>query len=171
MAAHVASFLHRGFLRGEQLRIVATADHMAAIARQLTNLGCPVERATATRGLVWWDAASTLYTLMGDGRVDPVRLRPLARELSAADGAARPTCIYGEMVDILASRGDLKGALALESAWSRAISGVPSAVLCGYQATHFSDQSTSSALHAICREHDEVRPSPGDDLATWLLSR
>jgi hypothetical protein len=143
---------------------------MAAIARQLTNLGCPVERATATRELVWWDAASTLATLMGDGRVDSVRLRPLARELSGK-GQPHPARVYGEMVDLLAERGDLRSAVALEGAWTHAIQGGTTSLLCGYKATHFSDASTTCALHAICREHDDVLHAPGDDLASWLLTR
>jgi hypothetical protein len=171
MATHVAAFLHRGYLSGERIRVVATTDHMAAIAHQLNTLGCPVERLTATRDLVWWDAATTLHTLMGDGRVDPARLRPLARELSAADGRARPTRVFGEMVDVLAERGNLKASIALEDAWTRALTGVPADVLCGYHSTRFSDPATRCALTAICKAHDAVHDTPGDDLANWLLNR
>jgi hypothetical protein len=170
LAADVASFLHRGYLLGEHVRVVSTAAHMAGIARQLSNLGCPVERATATGELVWWDAATTLGSLMSDGRVDAQRLRPLVREMSG-NGRPHPTRVYGEMVDLLAERGDLRSALALEQAWTRAIAGGTTSLLCGYQAIHFSDTSTRGALDAICREHDDVRHAPGDDLAGWLLTR
>jgi hypothetical protein len=171
MATDVAAYLHRGYLLGEHLGIVATATHMAAIARQLTNLGCPVERATATRTLVWWDAASTLNALTVDGRVDPQRLRPMLRELAAPNGRPHPMRVYGELSDLLAARGDLKSAIAMEQAASQVLSGVSADVLCGYRSTHFSPQTASDALHAICRAHDEVRSAPGDDLAAWLLTR
>ena len=168
MASDVASFLHRGYIQGEHLRIISTADHMAAIARQLSYLGCPVERATALGILVWWDAASTLNALMSDARVDPMRLRPMFRDLA---GSTRRARVYGELSDLLATRGAMKSAIALEQSAPHVLSGVPADVLCGYSSTHFSAQATSDALHGICRAHDEVRHAPGDDLAAWLLAR
>ena len=171
MASDVAAYLHRGYILGEHLRIISTADHMAAIARQLTRLGCPVERATATGALVWWDAGSTLNALMSDGRVDPMRLRPMFRDLATANLGPRRARVYGELSDLLAARGDLKSAVALEQSAPHVLSAVSADILCGYRSTHFSAQATCDALHGICRAHDEVRSAPGDDLARWLLAR
>jgi len=169
MASDVAAYLQRGYVQGDQLRIISTADHMAAIARQLAHLGCPVERATALGTLVWWDAATTLNALMSDGRVDPLRLRPMFH--LASNGGTGRARVYGELSDLLAAHGDLKSAVALEQAAPHVLTGASADILCGYRSTHFSAQATCEALRGICRAHDEVRSSPGDDLAAWLLRR
>ena len=57
--------------------------------------------------------------------------------------------IYGEMVNLLAARGDLRGALALEKAWNRAPSGAPVALLCGYSSSHFGDPATGRAARHL----------------------
>ena len=172
LSVHVATFLHRGYLQGEQLRVIATSEHMTAIARHLGNLGCPVTSALASGRLRWMDAATTLQMLMPERPPDEPHLRTLVREMAQAhDHSRAPTRFYGEMVNLLAERGDFKGAVDLESAWNRVLSSVPATLLCGYSSGHFGDPATSAALHQICHQHDEVRSSDKDLLGTWLVGR
>ena len=173
LSMHAATFLHRGYLQGEQLRVIATSDHMAAIARHLGNLGCPVTDALASGRLRWMDAPTTLQMLMPDGRPpDEAHLRALAREMAQArDHSHAPTRFYGEMVDLLAARGDFRGAVGLERVWNRVLAGAPATLLCGYSSTHFGDPSTSAALHEICQQHDDVRSCETDLLGTWLVEK
>lgn len=172
LSAHVATFLHRGYLQGEQLRVIATSEHMAAIARHLGHLGCPVSDALANGRLRWMDAATTLQKLVPERRLDHTHLRALAREMAQPrDHAPAPTRMYGEMVDLLAERGDLRGAVDLEDAWNRVLASVETTLLCGYTSSHFGDPSTSAALREICQQHDDVRSSDKDLLGTWLVEK
>ena len=81
-----------------------------------------------------------------------------------------PTRIYGEMVDVLAAHAEFKSAIALERAWTQALTGLPASLLCGYASERFGDPSTALALRSICHHHDEVRTSPNDLLASWLVA-
>lgn len=166
LAVHVAAFLHRGYLLGEELHLITTSEHMAGIARQLGALGCPVNDALASRQLRWADAANTLRVLMPDGRIDHDHLRSLIREI-----ARTTTRVYGEMVDLLAERGNLKGAVELETAWNRALAGVPTSLLCGYSSGHFGDLGASAALREICLQHDDIRCCSTDLLGSWLVQK
>ena len=172
LSLQVAAFLHRGFLHGERLCVVATSEHMAGIARHLSNLGCPVTEAVASGRLKWLDAVSTLQMLMPEQRLDASHLRSLVRDLAPPPSDPHaPIRIYGEMVSLLAERGDLRGAMQLEQAWNRAPSGAPVSMLCGYMSSHFGDPATSGALHEICQLHDEVRRCNSDLLGSWLVER
>ena len=172
LSVHVATFLHRGYLQGEQLRVIATSEHMAAIARHLGNLGCQVPDVLASGRLRWMDAASTLQMLMPGRPPDEAHLRSLVREMAQpGDHSHAPTRFYGEMVNLLAERGDFKEAVDLETAWNRVLTGVPATVLCGYSSNHFGDPATSDALHAICHQHDDVRSDETDLLGAWLVDK
>jgi hypothetical protein len=172
LSVHVATFLHRGYLQGEQLRVIATSEHMAAIARHLGNLGCPVPDALASGRLRWMDAASTLQMLMPGRPPDEAHLRSLVRGMAQArDHSHAPTRFYGEMVNLLAERGDLQGAVDLEGAWNRILTRVPATLLCGYSSSHFGDPATASALHEICHLHDDVRSDETDLLGAWLVEK
>ncbi len=110
------------------------------------------------------DAASTLQMLMPGRPPDQAHLRSLVREMAQArDHSHAPTRFYGEMVDLLAERGDFKGAVDLESAWNRVLAHVPATVLCGYSSSHFGNPrhrppcarsatttTTSAATRPIC---------------------
>jgi hypothetical protein len=171
LSVQVAAFLHRGYLAGEQLRLVATSEHMTSIAAHLGRLGTPVTDALATRRLLWMDAATMLQLLMPDRRIDEVRLRALARDLTAPAGHGTPTRMFGEMVDLLAAHGAFKNAIALESAWNRALAGTSISLLCSYTSSHFGDPITGAALHDICEQHDDVRCDASDVLGAWLIEK
>ena len=172
LAVQVSTFLHAGYLSGERLRVIASAEHMAAIARHLGDLGCPVAETLASGRLRWMDSASTLQLLMPEQRLDAGHLRSLVRDLAQpVDDSRGPLRVYGEMVNLLAERGDLRGALELEKAWNRALAGAPATLLCGYSSGHFGDPATGTALDEICREHDCVHTCATDLLGSWLVGR
>jgi hypothetical protein len=77
---------------------------------------------------------------------------------------------YGEMVDMLAQRGELTEAIALEGLWNNLGERVPFFLLCGYSAAHFVSSSTHRALRDICSSHSGVHRHAQDPLASWLLN-
>ena len=87
--------------------------------------------------------------------------------LAAAGARVRA---YGEMVDMLAQRGDLTEAIKLEHLWNRLGERTPFFLLCGYSAAHFVTTSTHRALREICSAHSGVHRHAQDPLANWLLT-
>jgi hypothetical protein len=77
---------------------------------------------------------------------------------------------YGEMVDILAQRGELNEALKLEGLWNDLGERTPMFLMCGYCAAHFVSTATHRALLDICKAHSGVHRDAQDPLGTWLLN-
>jgi anti-sigma regulatory factor (Ser/Thr protein kinase) len=126
--------------------VIATEAHRDALAAELPDPG----------GIVWLDAEATLERISRDGAVDAATfadvvggvIRPLA-----ADG--RPVRAFGEMVALLWQRGDLVGALALESLWNELMATVPFALYCAYPSVEDAED-----FARICDAHTAVE-------ATW----
>ena len=82
-----------------------------------------------------------------------------------------PVHAYGEMVDVLAQRGDFADAAGLEDLWNRLLGRIPLSLMCGYAAAHFVSAGTRDALRRICSAHSSVRVEAEDPLAEWLLTQ
>lgn len=83
----------------------------------------------------------------------------------------QPLHVYGEVVDVLVSQGELEGALGLEALWNRLARDVPLSLLCGYSAACFVGPSSPEGLRRVCRAHLGARADPDDLLGAWLLER
>lgn len=172
LASEVAAFLHRGYLLGEHVRLIATADHLAGICRQLEHRGCPVSDIRGTSRLQLLEATATVQSLMPGGRLCSSRMHSFVRELvGQAEVFRAPMCVYGEMVDVLAERGEFKAVIGLEAAWTRALAGLPASLLCGYRSSRFGSRESATTLGDICGQHDEVRTSQSDLLGAWLVAQ
>ena len=78
-------------------------------------------------------------------------------------------CIYGEMVDVLAARGQYKAAYQLEVLWNALGEREPFTLFCGYSSGHFGDPKTAAVLAQICEAHSRVHRKKDDLLAEFLL--
>ena len=74
--------------------------------------------------------------------------------MSARRRRKRLVRIYGEMVDVLWSRGREDAALSLEILWNQLIAGRKCSLLCGYS----SGVGQGDGFHAICNRHSHVLP-------------
>ena len=168
-AEYVAAFLAEGFHAGDYVIAVARPDHWTSIAARLETLGISVEERTANRGLVVSDAKSTLAQLCPRGRLNQFAFNEIvAAAIEPADG--RRVRAWGEMVDMLIERGDLDGALELEELWNGVSEMVPITLMCSYTAAHFVPGSSHKGLRDLCLAHTDVRRSPEDSLANWVLT-
>ena len=149
----VAAFLEEGLLAGEYVVAVLRAATRAGVLRRLEERDVPVDRLLADGHLILEDAVDMLRRLSAGGAPNQAAfeqiLMPAVREL-AARGRMR-AC--GEMVDILAQRGDLDDALSLEWMWNRLCEIVPMSLLCGYSTGHFVDASAHRSLRAVRGAH------------------
>lgn len=81
----------------------------------------------------------------------------------------RPLRVFGEIVDLLADQGDFTSAQQLEDLWNALGESESFELLCGYSAVHFGDPQNADALRGICPSHFQVRSSPPDVLASFLV--
>ena len=167
----VAQFIADGYRLGEPAIVVARPSNWTGVVEQLKNLGIPVQDAIADGTIVVKDAPDTLRRISRKGVPDVEAFEAIVGK-AVAGLAARGSRVraYGEMVDMLAQRGELAEALKLEQYWNRLGERVPFFLLCGYSAAHFVATATHRALRDICSAHTGIHRHAQDPLATWLLN-
>ena len=167
----VAQFLADGYRLGEPAIVVAKPANWALVFEQLKSSGIPIQEAINDGTIVVKDAHDTLRRLSRNGLVDADAFEAIVGQAVAglARGGRRVRA-YGEMVDMLAQRGELAEAIKLEQLWNRLGERVPFCLLCGYAAAHFVATATHRALREICGAHTGVHRHAQDPLATWLLN-
>jgi MEDS: MEthanogen/methylotroph, DcmR Sensory domain len=167
-AEAVASYLADGLRAGEHTIVIARSAHWASIAVRLEALGVPVNDEIRRGRLTVREAVSTLAQISPRGRLNHFAFNEvIGGALRGVSGRVRA---FGEMVDILAERGELAEALELEELWNAAGEVIPLSLYCGYSAAHFVAAGTHRALRDICLAHTDVRRSPQDTLAGWILT-
>jgi MEDS: MEthanogen/methylotroph, DcmR Sensory domain len=171
MAESVASFLLAGFRRGEPLLVAATPKHRELITQKLEEAGVNIRQAVMASRLVLLDAAQTLEKIMRQDIPSRIAFEEIAGTLVAQLAKQGRLCIYGEMVDVLAARGQYKAAYQLEVLWSELGKREPFTLFCGYSSAHFSDPKTATILGKICETHSRVHRKKDDLLAEALLER
>lgn len=142
-----------------------TQPHRTAVLNRLTTDHFPVESLQDSGRLTFLDASDALEGLVIDGRLDRERFESMLRDNIPQN---QPCAIYGELVDLLAERGELRQAEQLETWWSGLTARQPLTVFCGYASAHFGHPESIPSLRAICRAHSHVHTNPRDLLASFL---
>ena len=171
LAETVGKFLSVGLSRDENVLVVASPQHVELLGHRLEGYGWNMRAAIAARRMVVVDAARTLDTFMrqdtpSGAAVDEV-VGTVVRQLSNG----RRVWIYGEMVDVLAAKGNYKGALALEMLWNDLGHRECFTLFCGYASGHFGNPRQARALGQICEAHGHVHRKADDILAEYLLEQ
>jgi MEDS: MEthanogen/methylotroph, DcmR Sensory domain len=171
MADTVSAFLMAGFTRGEPLLIVATPEHRELLARKLNEAGINVHEATAANRLVMLDAVECLGKFMRQDVPSAIAFDEVVGSLVARLSNGKRVCIYGEMVDVLAARGNYKGAQQLEHLWNDLGQRESYTLFCGYASGHFGNPKTAKVLADICESHTHLHRTRDDLLAEYLLEQ
>jgi hypothetical protein len=171
VADAVSGFIAEGVEAGDVVLAVMRRETWEYTARRLRERGLDPGAAQASGGLTVLDAAATLETFLVNGRIDQKLFEDsvgtLVWALASSDRRLR---VYGEMVDVLASTGDFRIALQLESRWNDLRAETPFTLFCGYSAENFGNPKLSETLRLTCLAHSHIRTSPRDPLATLLLA-
>ena len=170
LAASVATFIVEGHDKRERVLIVATEPHWSAIREEMAARKVDAEALMASGELVKLDALQLLSRFMRHGEPNRALFQQTVGAL-VADLAAAPLRIYGEMVEVLASEGNYKGAAHLEDLWNHLSLQHSFTLLCGYSAAHFAGPDAGSSLGIICCQHSRSFCEPHDALSSFLLSR
>lgn len=162
LAQSVADFFAAGFESGAPALLVATAEHRGRLLAALGKRGWDVDQLELDGMLVLRDAATVLDAIMRGGYPSSAAFDEVVGgvidELADAFPGARPR-VFGEMVDVLAHRGEDDAAVSLEElwnsiAWSRSFS-----LLCAYELDVFDRETQATRLPEICRTHSHVKPA------------
>lgn len=170
LADTVAAFLAEGFVANDTMLAVMDEQRWYAVAMRLCARGVPVDDSLQSGQLTVRNASECLRDVMRRGRPDPAMFAAstasLVSELAGRQGHLR---IYGEMVDLLAARGEYVAAGELEEFWDDLSAREDATLLCGYSASHFGDPRNANALRRICASHAGVLTNPNDVLGSFLV--
>jgi len=166
----VAEFLAEGYRLGEPSIVVATPANWAGAVEHLKHQRVPVNKAIKDGMVVVRDATDTLRRLSRNTSPDPVAFEAVVGKTVAGIARGGRVRAYGEMVDLLAERGEMADAIKLETLWNGLGERLPLFLLCGYSAAHFVATATHRALRDICSAHTAVHRHAQDPLANWLLN-
>lgn len=151
LLALLTAFVVEGLGTGEVCLVIATPAHVVGLRHRLVLAGLGEE---ADDLLVELDAATTLRSLLRDGRPDAGLFdATVATAVRSARASGRGVRAFGEMVGLLYERGDLCGTLQLEQLWDGLQRRLGFPLLCAYPAGA-DDQSELRDL--LCAEHSHL---------------
>ncbi len=157
LARTVARFIGEGLAASQAAVIVATASHSASIRDQLTAIGVDSQERIEQGELLMLDADEVLNRLMVGNRLDPECFEDTINPIldKTAGNRKRLVRIYGEMVNVLWSRGREDAALSLEILWHQLIARRKCSLLCGYA----SGICQGEEFNTISARHSHVMPA------------
>lgn len=150
-----AAFLAVGLGEDAPGVVVATSSHATAITQELARRGHDGSR------LIFLDAHQALDSLLEAGVASAEafdRVLGGLLDLARRNGPGRIR-LFGEVVGLLAERGETKSALAIEQMCEAALARRPFALMCGYRLDVFDAELQREVLPAICNVHTHVRPA------------
>jgi MEDS: MEthanogen/methylotroph, DcmR Sensory domain len=156
LAVALSTYVGAGLAKGEAAVVIATPDHAAAVRARLSAEGLETADLERWGQLRILDARDMLDELLVSGTPDPDQFGVLSRVLiSDARQASRNgrVRVYGEMVNLLWSRGQCAAALRLEELWSEIIAANAVPLYCAYRV-----ELGNVLPAALCDVHTHVLP-------------
>jgi hypothetical protein len=151
LARTVAAYLTAGFARGEPGVVIATPEHRLLVEAALPDAPGDL--------LTWLDADETLDAFLVEGRPDRDRFEAVVGGVLddlAARFPGRHVRAFGEMVDLLARRGERVAAAELEELWNGALALRNVSLLCGYHADPFAVDEQVGLFPVVCAAHTRM---------------
>jgi len=158
LSRRVASFLAEGLERGEAAIVIATPEHRVLFANDLADHGIDVERCRSDGRLQEVDAEALLSAFFTAGALDSHRFDSTVGALVRSAASFPGIRAVGEMVAVLWARGDVLGAIALESEWNALATRYDFRLYCCYRAE--SVASNVDALARVIDLHSHVLSEP-----------
>ena len=135
LAADVTRFLAPAVRTDERAIVVATGLHREMFEAELARAGCDPVVARARGTLQFFDARTTLDSILVGGRLIESRFTEVVGPIvMEAERSSRRVRAYGEMVDLLWREGDVATAVSLEQCWNRFLATSRCDLHCAYAA-------------------------------------
>jgi signal transduction histidine kinase len=160
LAESVRDYLLPALQGGDAVVVVATDPHRDAIEAMLVGAGINLSEAAVTSRYIARGAQDVLDGFMLEGAPDAARFERVVGDLIAkAAGRGRSVRIFGEMVAVLWSEGNVTGAIRLEELWNDLAGRHVFSLFCAYPMSGFSRAASTAAFEQVCRTHSRVLPS------------
>lgn len=157
LVAAVADHLAAGLSLGETALVIATTDHISALDVALSERGVDVSRARASSRYLALDAAEALDSFSVAGSPDAKMFTTVIGGLLDDAPAGSAVRAFGEMVALLWDRGNVAGAMALESLWNDLAADRQFSLLCAYPTTVLHAAELDD-VRQVCHLHSAVLP-------------
>ncbi len=155
--------------------LVCTPRHAALVEERLRADGLDAAALRASGRLAVVDAEETLSSFMRDGAPDRAAFLQVASRLAggvrAACGEGAEVRAWGEMVDLLAKRGQPEAAQRLESLWNEAIDAEGIRLLCSYEMDNLDPETHAGRLARACAGHSQLIPEEDPAAFDLAMSR
>ena len=159
----VTSFLHEGIRSGDTCIVIATQPHREKLAAHLLGHGLDVVNDGLGEQYYSFDAEETLSQILIDDAVQPALFNGIVGDIvKRVSAQGRRVRGFGEMVALLAARGNFQAAIDLEHCWNRLQESHELRLLCAYSLSNF-DSDVANSLAAVCALHSNVGPCESYD--------
>lgn len=150
LLSSLTTYLAEGWSGGGVGLVIATPEHREGLRQELSRHG--LDDVLGGGRLIELDAEDTLSLFVRNGSPDQALFEETVGSLVKEVAGQGAVHAFGEMVDVLWARGDVVGALKLESLWADLQRRQSFSLLCGYADIHVDESGRS----AITRAHDHV---------------
>ncbi|MGA7747514.1 MAG: MEDS domain-containing protein [Candidatus Aquilonibacter sp.] len=160
----VTTFLRENLALDHPVLVVASERHRHAFSVALRAKGVDPDAKSDAGLLVFLDAVTVCDLILVDGRIEWRRFDQIVGEAVRNLRMRGPLRVYGEVVDLLWSRGQHDIAVGLEGLWNRLRHKVDFELLCAYDIDIFDSTFRIDSADEIICAHGEVEPyggSPG----------
>jgi signal transduction histidine kinase len=149
---------------GDVAIVIATPEHREELAKRLKARGLDLELTASLGSYCALDAAETLSGFMVHGLPDAALFHSfmgyiLSSVKPTAEGKLPRIILFGEMVSLLWSQGNVDAALKLEQLWNDLARSYSFHLYCAYPMKGFDQQGHSQSFLNICAEHSRVVPA------------
>jgi hypothetical protein len=161
LAESVAAYLATGFAAAEPALAITSFDHEETFNRFLAGAGWDAAVLEDAGLLQTLDAEETLELLFEDGKLSAAAFERVVGGLidrTAERFPGRRIRTFGEMVDLLMTRGQRAAAAELEELWNELAKSRRFSLLCGYHLDLF-DRDAQQLLPGVCNAHTHMRPA------------
>lgn len=156
MNQKVVGFLAQGIQGGGAALAIVSDEHERALAAGLKALSIDPGSPTLRERLIFLNAHEVLASIFVNGHAQKTRFSRLVGNQVRSMTERYELCAYGEMVGILRSLNDDRGAEQVEALWNDLLHAIPFTLLCGYPISLLDPAFQSERVDTILRSHRSV---------------
>jgi two-component system, cell cycle response regulator DivK len=146
----LAEFVTEGVRRGERIVLLVTPAHWASIRELLVWCDIDFDAVMRDEQVIVVDAHHVLSEIVHLGSIDTQRFKSLLDDTLAP--VQPPLRVFGEVVSLIAARGQLDAAIEIEELGHALAHGTQSSVLCAYDRLHLGGQSDNAQRVERCHD-------------------
>jgi hypothetical protein len=151
----LTGYVGTGFLSGDAVIVIATAEHIKALERALTSQGFNLSSLKARKQYVPLDASESLKKFMVNNWPDEDLFVEFVTGILNSVKSNRKVRAYGEMVALLWEQGLNGATVQLENLWNKLHHHHDFTLFCAYPKIGFT-QDIHNSIESICSVHAKV---------------